>query len=190
MKKGTLHFAQAMRRLDDLCVYAFGTSVRLIHDFRLPVRDLQTRLENLRPYGTTPLFDAVREALRKVAERKQERKAIIVISDGNDNGSVSGFGTVSEEAQRSSALIYFVAIGSRVHVDEHTVESLATSSGGHVIYMPKTDSLPAALTAIKRELSKQYYLGYYVSRRGGPHRIRVEIPGGNFRIRAKSGYID
>jgi Ca-activated chloride channel family protein len=190
IKKGTLEFAQATKRFDDLCVFSFGTAVHLIHDFREPVRDLRVRLESLRPYGTTVLFDALTEAMRKVREREQERKALIVISDGNDNGSVSGFGAVSDAAQRSGALIYFVAIGSRVLVDEHTVESLAALSGGRVIYMAKTDSIPTALDAIREELRKQYYLGYYVSRRPGPHRIRVEIPSRTVRIRAKPGYTD
>jgi Ca-activated chloride channel homolog len=188
MKKGTLEFAQETKRLDDLCVLSFGTAVHLIHDFRQPVRNLRVRLESLRPYGTTVLFDALIEAMRKVGPRKQERKALIVISDGNDNGSVSGFGSVLDAAQQSGALIYFVAIGYRALVDEHTVESLASVSGGRVIYMAKTESVPAALDAIREELSKQYYLGYYVSRRSGPHRIRVEIPGRTVRIRAKSGY--
>jgi Ca-activated chloride channel family protein len=188
MKKGTLEFAQETKRFDDLCVFSFGTAVHLIHDFGESVRDLRVRLETLRPYGTTVLFDALTQALHKVGDGKQARKALIVISDGNDNGSVSGFGTVSDAAQQSGALIYFVAIGSRVLVDEHTVESLAAVSGGRVIYMAKTDSVPAALDAIRKELSKQYYLGYYVSKRPGAHRIRVEIPGRAIRIRAKSGY--
>jgi Ca-activated chloride channel family protein len=188
MKKGTLEFAQEKKRLDELCVLSFGTAVHLIHDFREPVRTLRARLDSLRPYGTTVLFDALIEGMRKVAGRPQERKALIVISDGNDNGSVSGFGKVSETAQQSGALIYDVAIGYRGLVDEHTVESLSAISGGRVIYLAKTDSLTAALEAIREELTKQYYLGYYMSRRTGPHRIRVEIPSRNLRIRAKSGY--
>jgi hypothetical protein len=97
-------------------------------------------------------------------------------------------GTVLETVQQSAALIYFVVIGSRVHVDEHTVESLAEASAGRVIYIAKTDSVPAALDAIHEELEQQYYVGYYVPRRPGHHRIRVEIPGKTVRIRAKSGY--
>jgi Ca-activated chloride channel homolog len=188
MTKGTLQFARRRKQLDDLCVFSFGTTVRLIQDCGAPKRDLQARLESLRPYGTTALFDALIAGMRKVADQKQERKALIVLSDGNDNGSTSGFGTVLETVQQSAALIYFVVIGSRVHVDEHTVESLAEASAGRVIYIAKTDSVPAALDAIHEELEQQYYVGYYVPRRPGHHRIRVEIPGKTVRIRAKSGY--
>ena len=66
MKKGTLEFTQGTKRLDDLCVLSFGTAVHLIHDFREPVRDLRIRLESLRPYGTTVLFDALMQGMGKV----------------------------------------------------------------------------------------------------------------------------
>src|SRR5688572_1561583 len=51
MKKGTLDFANGTKRLDDLCVFSFGTTVRLIHDFADATRDLESRLATLRPYG-------------------------------------------------------------------------------------------------------------------------------------------
>ena len=191
MKTGTLEFARQAKTLDDLCVFSFGTTVRLVQDFRGGLRNLETRLESLRAYGTSSLFDALNESIDKVRDREQERKALIVFTDGNDNGSLSGFKEVEVAAQRSGVLMYFVAIGSRIHVDENTIEALAADSGGRAIYMTKTESVPAAIGAIRTELAKQYYLGYYVSRRPGPHRIRIEISGRNdLRIRAKSGYVD
>ena len=44
------------------------------------------------------------------------------------------------------------------------------------------------LEQIRAELAQQYYLGYYAPRREGFHRLRVEVPGRNVRIRAKTGY--
>jgi Ca-activated chloride channel family protein len=142
MKTGTLAFAQKAGTLDDLLVYSFGTSVRLIHDFDESDRGLQTRLESLRAYGTSILFDAINEAIDRLRERTQPRKALIVFSDGNDNGSRAGFRNVQEAAQRSGVLIYFVAIGSRILIDDNTIEGLASESGGRVVYMPKTGSVP------------------------------------------------
>jgi Ca-activated chloride channel family protein len=189
MKTGTLEFARQAKRLDDLCVLSFGITVRLVQDFRGDSRKLETRLQGLRAYGTSILFDALNEAMTKLQDRDQERKALIVFTDGNDNGSKVGFGAVEEAAQRSGVLIYFIAIGPRIHVDEHTVEALAGDSGGRVIYMAKTESVPAAITSIRTELAKQYYLGYYIAPRRGSHKIRVQIPGrDDLRIRAKSGY--
>ena len=85
--------------------------------------------------------------------------------------------------------MYFVAIGSRVLVDEHTMESLASQSGGRVFYVSKTDPVAPTLDGIRLELSKQYYLGYYAPRHPGFHAIRVEIPNRkDLHIRAKTGY--
>jgi Ca-activated chloride channel homolog len=190
MKTGTVEFARQAKRLDDLSVLSFGTTVRLLHDFSDSPQSLQSRLDTLKAYGTSVLFDALDGAIDKLRSREQQRKALIVFTDGNDNGSHAGFGKVELEAQRSGVLMYFVAIGARVHVDEHTVESLAGDSGGRVIYMSKTDSVPAAIRDIRTELAKQYYLGYYVSRTPGHHQIRIEIPGRKgLRIRAKTGYV-
>jgi Ca-activated chloride channel homolog len=190
MKTGTVEFARQAKRLDDLSVLSFGTTVRLLHDFSDSPQSLQSRLDTLKAYGTSVLFDALDGAIEKLRSREQQRKALIVFTDGNDNGSHAGFGKVELEAQRSGVLMYFVAIGARVHVDEHTVESLAGDSGGRVIYMSKTDSVPAAIRDIRTELAKQYYLGYYVSRTPGHHQIRIEIPGRKgLRIRAKTGYV-
>lgn len=52
----------------------------------------------------------------------------------------------------------------------------------------KNDSIPLALDEVHLELSKQYYLGYYASRKSGFHRIRVDVPGRDVKIRAKIGY--
>ena len=189
MKTGTLAFAGQVGKLDDLCVYAFGTSVRLIHDFGGAPGNLRSRLASLRAYGTSLMFDALNDAIQQLEEKEQVRKALIVFTDGQDNGSTAGFGTVERAAARSGVLMYFVAIGSRVLVDDDTIEALASSSGGRVIYMAKTDSVPRAIDSIREELSRQYYLGYYITSRPGSHKIRVEVPSRpNLRIRAKAGY--
>jgi Ca-activated chloride channel family protein len=162
----------------------------MIQDFHESLRNLESRLALLKPFGTSLLFDALDDGIRKIQDTEQQRKALIVFTDGNDNGSQAGPRSVELAAGRSGVLIYFVAIGPRIHIDQHILELLAGESGGRVIYMARTDSVPAAITAIRTELAKQYYLGYYISRRPGAHKIRVEIPSRTgLRIRAKTGYI-
>src|SRR5207244_3609434 len=112
----------------------------------------------------------------------------IVFTDGNDNGSNVSHARVVEEVQESAILLYFVAIGSPVLVDSHTLEPLSDISGGRTLYVPKQDAILPVLDQIRTELEQQYYLGYYVPRRAGFHRIRVEVPNHDLRIRAKTGY--
>jgi len=52
----------------------------------------------------------------------------------------------------------------------------------------KQDAVAPVLAQIRTELAQQYYLGYYAPRRDGFHRLRVEVPGRNLKIRAKTGY--
>jgi hypothetical protein len=91
-------------------------------------------------------------------------------------------------SQKAGALLYFIPIGARVLVDEHTIDSLAKETGGRVIYLRKSDPIRPAMESIRQELAKQYYLAYYATRRPGFHSIRVEVPGRDLRIRAKAGY--
>jgi len=189
MKAGVLDFAQKAKRTDEFFVMTFGIRARVIHDIHQPVQDLDSAFKTVTANGTSVFFDALIQGMTKVGRSERERKALIVFSDGNDNGSVAGFGAVSMAAQRSSVLLYFVPIGPRVHIDQPTVDALATLSGGRVIYLEKTDPIRPAMESIRADLSKQYYIAYYAPLRPGFHKIRVEVPGREVRIRTKSGYM-
>src|SRR6516225_5633224 len=126
--------------------------------------------------------------MERVEKSDRPRKAIIAFTDGEDNGSNVSHSRVVQEIQESAILLYFVAIGSPILVDSHTLESLSDISGGRTLYVPKQDTIASVLDQIRTELGKQYYLGYYAVRRSGFHRIRVEVPGHDVKIRAKTGY--
>jgi Ca-activated chloride channel homolog len=188
MKTGLLDFAEHTRSFDELFILTFGTRVRTLQDVQQPLTQLDARVKAITAQGTSVLFDALVAGLRKVGEREPERKALLVFTDGIDTASKAGYKEVLLEAQKSGALLYFIPIGSRILIDEHTIDSLAKETGGRVIYLQKSDRVPPAMETIRQELSKQYYLGYYTSRRPGFHAIHVEVPGRDVRIRAKTGY--
>ena len=189
MKNGVLDFAQKAKRTDEFFVMTFGTRVQVLLDTHQPVRNLDSAFRTLQAQGTCVLFDALIQGMAKISRSDQERKAMIVFTDGNDNGSKAGFGAVHLAAQRSGVLLYFVPIGPRVHIDQPTVESLATLSGGRVIYLEKSEPIRPVMESIRTDLAKQYYLGYYAPVRPGLHHIRVEVPGRDVRIRAKTDYM-
>ena len=186
MRKAVPEFTSSMLKRDEFFIVSFGTSVRLVHRSSQSKKHFDDSLHQMRAYGTSVLYDALLYSLGRVEASDHPRKALIVFTDGNDNGSNVGHGRVVEEAQQSAVLLYFVAIGSRVLVDSHTLESL---SGGRTLYVGKQEAVQPVLDQIRTELAHQYYLGYYMQRRPGYHRLRVEVPGRNVRIRAKAGYI-
>ena len=72
MKTGILDFADHTKSFEELFVMTFGTRVRTLHEVKQPLSQLQTSLKTLGVQGTSVLFDALVEALKKVAGRESE----------------------------------------------------------------------------------------------------------------------
>ena len=189
MKRGIRDFTRALPKNNDFFVATFGAGVRLVHTSAQSQKHLEDTLQPLRAWGTSVLFDALLYAIETSEKSDRPRKALLVFTDGNDNGSNIGHGRITQELQTSGVLLYFLAIGSPILVDSHTLEPLSDLSGGRTLYIAKQDAVAPVLDQIRIELAQQYYLGYYVSKREGLHRLRVEIPGRPVKIRAKTGYI-
>jgi Ca-activated chloride channel family protein len=188
MKRGIRDFTRSLPKTDQFFVATFGTTVRLLHNSSQSQKHLEDSMTSLRAWGTSVLYDGLLFGMEKLENSDRPRKALLVFTDGNDNGSTVSHGRIADELQKSGMLLYFVAIGSPILVDSHTLESLSDLSGGRTLYVAKQDSISPTLEQIRIELAQQYYLGYYASRREGFHRLRVEVPGHNLRIRVKTGY--
>jgi len=189
-RRGAADFIKTIRYPDESYVITFGTTVHMVHRSPQDSQHLDKELQSLKAFGTSLLFDAMLYGMDKVNSSENERKALVIFSDGNDNGSNIEYRRVVEESQISGILLYFVAIGSPVLVDRNTVESLSAASGGRVFYVPKGTNVGPYLEQIRAELAKQYYLGYYITRTPGFHRIKVDVSGrSDVRLRTKSGYL-
>jgi Ca-activated chloride channel homolog len=190
MKRGVRDFARVLPKKDEFFMVSFGMKVILLHSPAQSEKHLEDTLAGLRAYGTSALYDGLLYSMQTVEKSDHPRKALIVFTDGEDNGSNASNSRVIQEVQQSAVLLYFVAIGSKVLIDSHTLESLSDASGGRTFYVPKQDAIGPIMEQIHTELGQQYYLGYYVERRPGPHRIRVETPGRDLTIRAKTSYVN
>jgi len=188
MTRGIRDFTRALPKTDDYFVVSFGTNVRLVHTSSQPQRDLENALAKVKAFGTSSLYDGLLYSMERLERSDRPRKALIVFTDGDDNASNVSHGQVVEEVQSSAVLLYFIAIGSPVLVDSHTLEPLSDLSGGRTLYISKQETVSTVMEQIRTELSQQYYLAYYVSKRPGSHRLRVEVPGRSLRVRAKTGY--
>lgn len=189
MKTGIRDFTRSLPPSDDFFVVSFGTTVKLVHSSAQSQKHLEDNMQTMRAYGTSVMYDGLVYSIDKVETSDRPRKALIVFTDGNDNGSKADYGRVVEEAQQSGSLLYFVAIGSRLLIDTRTLQSLSDLSAGRTFYIAKGEAVSPVLDQVRTELAHQYYLGYYISRRPGFHRIRVEVSGHDVTIRSKTGYI-
>ena len=189
IRSGVEEFALGLSSEDETFVMSFAIEAEVVHDFYQDRRQLPVALARLRSWGTSVFYDALYSGISTVSEGSNERKALIVLSDGNDNRSKTSYTTVVRSAQSNMALLYFVAIGAPILIDMHTLEGLASMTGGSVIRIEREAPVAGALRKINRELRNQYYLGYHASPDKGYHSIRVEVPGRNLKIRARDGYL-
>lgn len=190
MTSGVREFAASLGEGDEHFVMVFGSEVTLIHDVGQSLRHLEASLKGARAWGTSVFYDALHFGLEKVREGKQERKALIVLTDGNDNGSRIERRTILAEAERGGVLLYFVAVGPAAVNDMRTLEDLSSRTAGRAVLVRQDFPIASVISEIRDELRNQYYLAYYVEPRPGYHRIRVEIPGKTYKIRAKPGYVN
>lgn len=129
--------------------------------------DALTRgIQALRPGGGTALYDAVYSACRDklLSARGAEpvRKAIVLVSDGNDNQSHAYLDDAIKECHRADTIIYAISTNvspSRDRGDD-TLEKMATATGGKAFFPTSVDEMPVSFQAIQDELRSQYALVY------------------------------
>jgi Ca-activated chloride channel family protein len=145
-------------------------------------------LDRLEPWGTTPLFDAALSALDAV-ERGTGRRALLLLSDGDDRYSQTSRIELLDQARRKDVLVYPVTMGK---ASAPTLVELAAVTGGRSFAANEPREAQSAVAAIARELRLQYLIGYAPSspREGVPgwRSIEVTVRRPNVRVRARDGY--
>ncbi len=156
---------------------------------------------NMAAIGTV-LNDSVFLASDELLKEQEGRKAIILISDGVDNGSRISEKEAVESAQRSDALIYCIrffdenayggfggwgGMGSR---GDDALKSLSKETGGRMFEVKKKTTLENIFETIQEELRSQYSLGYTPPDRSGAgfRRISLRTKDGKFKTTARAGY--
>jgi VWFA-related protein len=128
---------------------------------------LTTGVSALRPGGGTALFDAVYSACRDKllnASRGQEpvRKAIVLVSDGDDNQSHAYLDDAIKECQRAETIVFTISTNvspSRDRGDD-ILQKIADATGGRAFYPKRIEEMPMSFQSIQDELRSQYALVY------------------------------
>jgi VWFA-related protein len=154
-------------RSDRAFVMGFDVTPTVTADWTNNVDALETGINRLRPGGGTALFDAVYTGCRDKlldASRGQEpvRKAMVLISDGDDNQSRVHLDEAIKMCQRSETLIYAISTNwtpSRGRGDQ-VLTQLAAETGGQVFFPPSVEEMSNSFKNIEEELRSQYALTY------------------------------
>jgi VWFA-related protein len=185
-------------RSDRAFVMGFDVTPNVTADWTNNLDALQTGVNRLKPGGGTALFDAVYTACRDKlldASRGQEpvRKAIILLSDGEDDQSRVFLGEAIKECQRAETIIYAISTNwtpSRGQGDR-VMEQMANETGGQAFFPPSVEDISQSFTNIQEELRSQYALTYTPAdfKYDGAFRpIYLYCNDRRFQVRAKKGY--
>jgi VWFA-related protein len=213
---------EILRDKDLAFVLGFDVNVDLLQDFTNSVPALKTALNSARintegggrtgiaglgggavPAGTlhgTLLYDAVYLASNDELSQKVGRKAMILLTDGEDQGSQLNIQGAIEAAQKSDSIVYVLLCADRgfYGLGEYSgggkMKKLAQETGGHVIAVGnKLNKLNDAFNQIAKELRSQYSIGYTPTNtaQDGAFRkveIRAKDKGKDYRVQTRTGY--
>jgi len=148
-------------------------------------------VDRLAPWGSTALYDVILRGIEMLG-RQTGRKALVVFTDGEDQGSHATMADVERRLQSSDVTLYMIGQGRGVTLDslKRIMERLATPTGGRALFTDSVDELHDRFGDLLAELSNQYLLGYASSntrRDEGWRRIKVDVDG-HHEVRARQGY--
>jgi len=185
-------------RSDKAFVMGFDVTPTVTQDWTNNIDALQTGVNRLRPGGGTALFDAVYTACRDkllegARDREPVRKAIVLISDGDDNQSRVHPDEVIKECERAETIIYAISTNwtpSRGKGDS-VLTQMSESTGGRVFFPPSVEEMSNSFKDIEEELRSQYALNYTPAdfKSDGAFRtIYLYCNDRRYSARAKKGY--
>lgn len=152
-----------LTRIDQAFVIDFDSRPRMIASLTHDVVQLIENLDQLQADGLTALYDAMQFGLVELA-RDQGRRALVILTDGVDYGSQSGYRKTLRTAENSGVPIYVLSMANTGPLGrglrKPDLEGIARASGGRVYYVANMQSLLEAYDHISRELQSQYMLGY------------------------------
>src|SRR5262245_51614844 len=166
-------------------------------------RTVLRKLELAEPRGQTALYDAAYLGVEKVKEGRHEKRALLIISDGQDNASKYNYGELRKLLKEADVQVYCVGIGEQGpgmgsildRQGQLILEEIAHSTGGMAFQPNSFDELQDSVTRIALALRHQYSIGYVPlnEQRDGKWRkikVRVNAPRGmpSLIVRAKEGY--
>jgi len=202
---------RVLRKGDEAMIISFDTDVDLLSDFTDDRSILDRAINKARintpgggyiagnpgPVGSgnmtgTALYDAIYLACGEKLNGEAGRKAIVIVTDAQDEGSKVKLEEAIESAQRTDTVIHVLLVADpRYGGNGGVARRLAEDTGGRVIYVSSEKKLEEAFDQISEELRSQYTLGYYPtnnSRDGRFRKIKLDVDNHDLKVLARKGY--
>jgi len=198
-QEAAVNFLQSTLRpgFDSAFVMGFSSKGMVAQDFTDNVKLLEISVHSLHNGGGTALYDAIYKACHdKLIKDKSDRpvrRAIVVISDGEDNQSEVSRIQAIEMAQRAEVIIYAISTNNSPTIQrgDRILQQLADASGGKMFLPFKMKDVTKAFASIEEELRSQYVVSYRPADFDADGRFRaIEISAlkRDLQVRARKGY--
>ncbi len=187
-----------MRDQDKAIIVSFDTAAELVADLTNDTGKLENAIRDLRPGGGTALYDAIYFACKEKLMHDQPmykfRRAMVILSDGEDNESRYSRDQALEMAQRADTVIYTISTNiSHVETDgDKVMRYFADQTGGVAFFPFQAKDLNQSFENIANELRHQYNLFYRpepLKTDGLYHPVEIKVRGRkDLLVRARKGY--
>ena len=188
---------QILRPEDRAFVEGFDVQTELTQDFTARVDQLDTGIRKLRPGGGTALFDALyktcRDQMLTLQQSNSVRKAIVLVSDGDDNYSRAYESDAIKMCQRAETIVYTISTnyGPSKDKGDDVLKAIADATGGQSFFPDSVEQLAMGFHNIEEALRSQYSLVYVPAnfKQDGSFRtIYLQALDARYSVRAKKGY--
>ena len=188
---------------DEYTLVEFNNRPQVVQDFTSDIIEVQNRIALVSPSGWTALYDAVYLGMQQLRRAHNPRRALLLITDGEDNHSHYTFSDVKEIARESNIQLYTIDVGGysipmgtrgnrSVLPGRAVLEELVSLTGGQAFFTTDVRKLEDISSRISEDLRNQYVLGYIPtnsSKNGKWRKLRLKVnPSSQVSVHAKSGY--
>jgi Ca-activated chloride channel family protein len=200
-RNSILEFLHTANPQDEFFVIGFNDRPELLSDFTANVDNIESRLLTVKPGHRTALLDAIYFGLNKMKQAKNERKALLVVSDGGDNRSRYTESEVRAVVRESDVQIYSIGIFDQYaptreeQLGPILLHDVSEETGGQLFRVDDLADMADIATKISAELRNQYVLGYRsedIKRDGKWRKLKVKLvpPEGlpQLTVHARTGY--
>jgi len=208
---GSRFLRRVLRKGDEAMIISFDTDVDLLSDFTDDRSILDRAISKARintpgggyiggnpgPIGSgnmvgTALYDAIYLACGEKLNGEAGRKAIVIVTDAQDEGSRVKLDEAIESAQRTDTVIHVLLVADpRYGGNTGVARKLTEDTGGRLIIVNSEKRMEEAFDQISEELRSQYTLGYYPtnnSRDGKFRKIKLDVDNHDLKVLARKGY--
>ncbi|SPE39073.1 von Willebrand factor, type A [Candidatus Sulfopaludibacter sp. SbA3] len=182
---------------DEVFVLNFNEDSQVTQDFTSNVKELENSLRTSHPMGQTAMRDALAVGLDHLrAHAKNDKKVLLVVTDGEDNSSIESQKRLVEAAQHIDAIIYAIgllgaeqpAAAQRAQAD---LDELTRATGGRAWFPADISEIQRITPEIAHEIRNQYVLGYTptnTAEDGTYRKIHVDVDVPGVMVRTRAGY--